>query len=120
MSLPDAVSRLAFAGDAFEPGHVWLAGAGPGSLGCLTLAVVDALARADAVVYDALVDPQVLQAAPQASLHYVGKRGGKPSVPQGERGRGPPLAEQARQVRARDAELGGDVGDGETGVDRAV
>ena len=28
----------------FEPGHVWLAGAGPGGLGCLTLEVVAALA----------------------------------------------------------------------------
>lgn len=82
--LGEAVSRLSFAGETFEPGHVWLAGAGPGSLGLLTLDVVAALAQADAVIYDALVDPQVLQAAPQASLHYVGKRGGKPSVPQAE------------------------------------
>lgn len=83
-ALTEAVSRLSFRGEEFKSGHVWLAGAGPGSLGCLTLEVVVALAQADAVVYDALVDPQVLQAAPQATLHYVGKRGGKPSVPQDE------------------------------------
>ena len=50
----------------FEPGHVWLAGAGPGGLGCLTLEVVAALAEADAVVYDALVDPAALRAAARA------------------------------------------------------
>ena len=36
---------------SFGPGEVWLAGAGPGSLECLTLGVVAALAKADAVVY---------------------------------------------------------------------
>ena len=80
MTLADAISRLPFAGRPFEPGHVWLAGAGPGSIGCLTLDVVHALQQADAVVYDALVDPVVLRAAPGASLHFVGKRGGAPSI----------------------------------------
>jgi uroporphyrin-III C-methyltransferase len=84
MTLDRAVARLSFAGREFEPGHVWLAGAGPGGLGCLTLEVVDALSRADAVVYDALVDVGALEAAPQAAHHYVGKRGGKASVPQDE------------------------------------
>lgn len=42
---------------AFETGHVWRAGAGPGRLGRPTLQVVAALAAADAVVHDALVDP---------------------------------------------------------------
>ncbi len=82
MTLADAIGRLPYAGRQFEPGHVWLAGAGPGSIGCLTLDVVDALGQADAVVYDALVDRAVLAAAPGASLHFVGKRGGAPSVPQ--------------------------------------
>lgn len=84
MTIEHAVSRLGYAGQEFLPGHVWLAGAGPGGIGCLTLDVVDALAKADAVVYDALVDPRTLDAAPQAEKHYVGKRGGKPSVPQAE------------------------------------
>jgi uroporphyrin-III C-methyltransferase len=82
--LADAVARLAPALARFEPGHVWLAGAGPGSLGCLTLEVVAALAAADAVVYDALVDPGALRAAPGATLHFVGKRSGRPSTPQAE------------------------------------
>lgn len=84
MSIDEAVNRLGFAGRSFEPGHVWLAGAGPGGLGCLTLEVVDALSRADCVVYDALVDPRVLDAAPSAERHFVGKRGGRPSVAQAE------------------------------------
>jgi uroporphyrin-III C-methyltransferase len=81
--LAAAVARLAPALPGFEPGHVWLAGAGPGGLGCLTLEVVAALAGADAVVYDALVDPLVLRAAPRAAPHFVGKRRGQPSAEQG-------------------------------------
>ena len=46
MSLGDAIARLAPELPAFEPGHVWLAGAGPGALGCLTVEVVAALADA--------------------------------------------------------------------------
>jgi uroporphyrin-III C-methyltransferase len=82
VSLGDAIARLAPALPEFRPGQVWLAGAGPGSLGCLTLDVVAALAAADAVVYDALVDPATLRAAASAELHFVGKRRGQPSTPQ--------------------------------------
>lgn len=81
-TLPEAVARLAPDLPAFEPGHVWLAGGGPGRLGCLTLEVVAALAAADAVVYDALVDPSALRAAEGAALHFVGKRRGQPSAAQ--------------------------------------
>lgn len=79
-----AIGRLAPSFPPFEPGHVWLAGAGPGSLGCLTLEVIAALSEADAVVYDALVDPAVLSAADGAELRFVGKRRGQPSTPQEE------------------------------------
>lgn len=68
---------------AFEPGSVWLAGAGPGDPGLLTLLVVKALRDADAVVYDALVNEECLRLArTDAILEYAGKRGGKPSVKQ--------------------------------------
>ena len=80
--LAAAVARLAPALPDFGPGQVWLAGAGPGGLGCLTLEVVAALAAADAVVYDALVDPAALRAAGAAELHFVGKRRGRASVEQ--------------------------------------
>ena len=51
--------RLSLQLPQFERGHVWLAGAGPGSAGCLTLDVVSALSQADAVVYDALIDSSI-------------------------------------------------------------
>lgn len=84
MSLADVIGRLPFEPVPFEPGHVWLAGAGPGGLGCLTLDVVSALAHADAVIYDALVDSAALRLAQDAEHIFVGKRGGKPSTPQEE------------------------------------
>ncbi|HMK66955.1 MAG TPA: uroporphyrinogen-III C-methyltransferase [Stellaceae bacterium] len=67
----------------FTPGSVWLVGAGPGDPGLLSLLALHALRQADAVVYDALVDPRILRLArAQASLDYAGKRGGKPSPQQ--------------------------------------
>jgi len=69
----------------FAPGHVWLAGAGPGDPGLLTLDALAGLAQADIVVHDALVDARVLAlAGPQARLEFAGKRGGKPSATQAD------------------------------------
>ncbi|HTV69168.1 MAG TPA: uroporphyrinogen-III C-methyltransferase [Rhizobiaceae bacterium] len=83
MSLAEAISRLQPELKRFEPGHVWLAGAGPGDRGSITLDVISALSQADAVVYDALVDPSVLSAAREdAEQHFVGKRGGQESARQ--------------------------------------
>jgi precorrin-2 methylase len=66
-----------------EPGHVWLAGAGPGDPGLLTLDALAGLAQADVIVHDALVDPRVLALAdPRARLEFAGKRGGRPSAVQ--------------------------------------
>ncbi|MDP6707875.1 MAG: uroporphyrinogen-III C-methyltransferase [Alphaproteobacteria bacterium] len=79
-----------------EPGWVWLAGAGPGDPGLVTLLTAHALRQADAVVYDALVDERVLALArPEARLEFAGKRGGKPSPKQ-------------RDISARLIELAGD------------
>lgn len=67
----------------FEPGWVWLAGAGPGDPGLLTLHAVNGLRQADVVVYDALVDKSILEwVKPGAMTDYAGKRGGKPSPKQ--------------------------------------
>ncbi|MEZ5812655.1 MAG: uroporphyrinogen-III C-methyltransferase [Rhizobiaceae bacterium] len=82
MKLDQLINRLRFEPFPFEPGHVWLAGAGPGGLGNVTLDVLDAVSRADAVVYDALVNPDLLQLAGGAVLHFAGKRGGRVSAAQ--------------------------------------
>lgn len=67
----------------FEPGWVWLVGAGPGDPGLLTLHAVNALTQADVIIYDALVGEDVLaHANPSAIREYAGKRGGKPSPKQ--------------------------------------
>jgi uroporphyrin-III C-methyltransferase len=67
----------------FAPGSVWLVGAGPGDPGLLSALALYALERADAVVYDALVDPRILALVPAgAQLDHAGKRGGRPSPSQ--------------------------------------
>jgi uroporphyrin-III C-methyltransferase/precorrin-2 dehydrogenase/sirohydrochlorin ferrochelatase len=63
-------------------GFVSLVGAGPGDPGLLTRRAAERLAAADVVLYDALVDPKVLQLAPGAHCFPVGKRAGRPSVSQ--------------------------------------
>src|SRR3954466_12790685 len=67
----------------FVPGSVWLAGAGPGDPGLITVLGLHAIASADAILYDALVNEALLQfARPSAELMYAGKRRGKPSAKQ--------------------------------------
>ncbi|MEE8445801.1 MAG: SAM-dependent methyltransferase, partial [Alphaproteobacteria bacterium] len=67
----------------FEPGTVWLTGAGPGDPGLMSLYALYALERADIIVYDALVDPLVMQsAAPGTEIVFAGMRGGRPSSSQ--------------------------------------
>jgi uroporphyrin-III C-methyltransferase len=68
---------------AFEPGSVWLVGAGPGDPGLLTARAIHALAHADVVVYDALVAPEIVALVrADCALEFAGKRGGKPSAKQ--------------------------------------
>jgi uroporphyrin-III C-methyltransferase len=68
---------------ALQPGHVWLAGAGPGDPGLLTLLAARGLSEADVIVHDALVNEDCLKLARTgAVLEYAGKRGGKPSAKQ--------------------------------------
>ena len=68
---------------ALKRGSVWLAGAGPGDPGLLTLHALSGLRQADIIVYDALVSKEILKLAdPSAALEFAGKRGGKPSPKQ--------------------------------------
>ncbi|SIT48098.1 Uroporphyrinogen-III C-methyltransferase [Paraburkholderia piptadeniae] len=63
--------------------RAWLIGAGPGDVELLTLKAVRALAQADVVLVDDLVNPEVLQfARDDALIVHVGKRGGHASTPQ--------------------------------------
>lgn len=55
-------------------GIVYLVGAGPGDPGLLTRRGAELLSRADVVLYDRLVHPDLLKLAPQARLVDVGKR----------------------------------------------
>src|ERR1043165_902089 len=64
-------------------GIVYLVGAGPGDSGLLTLRGAELLRQAEVVVYDALVNPELLRLAPKsAEIIYGGKRAKGPVVPQ--------------------------------------
>ena len=92
------MDSLPFDLPTLEPGWVWLAGAGPGDPGLLTLTALGGLRSADVVVYDALVGEQVLALArPGVALEYAGKRGGKPSPKQADISRR--LIQHAREGR---------------------
>lgn len=64
-------------------GEAWLVGAGPGDPELMTLRGRRLLANADAVLYDRLVNPEVLRFARRdAELIAVGKQAGRPSITQ--------------------------------------
>ncbi|MEY4387708.1 MAG: uroporphyrinogen-III C-methyltransferase, partial [Verrucomicrobiota bacterium] len=55
-------------------GIVYLVGAGPGDVGLLTLRGAELLRRAEVVIYDALVNPELLRLAPaNAEIIFGGK-----------------------------------------------
>jgi uroporphyrin-III C-methyltransferase len=53
-----------------------IVGAGPGDVELITLKAIKALVNADVVLYDALVNEELLQYAKQAEIVFVGKRFG--------------------------------------------
>src|SRR6266404_5306730 len=64
-------------------GIVYLVGAGPGDAGVLTLRGAELLGRADVVVYDALVNAELLRLAPKsAEIIYGGKRAKEHAIDQ--------------------------------------
>jgi uroporphyrinogen III methyltransferase / synthase len=66
-------------------GKVWLVGAGPGDPGLVTVKAVRAMAEAEVVVYDHLVDEAILSHVPRdAVMIYAGKEGGRHTLSQDE------------------------------------
>ncbi|RYG70927.1 uroporphyrinogen-III C-methyltransferase [bacterium] len=64
---------------------VSLVGAGPGDIGLLTIRGLEILKSAEVVVYDALVNPELIDfASDSAEKIYVGKRAGAHSMTQDE------------------------------------
>ncbi len=63
-------------------GRVILVGAGPGAPDLLTLRAARALAVADVVVHDGLIDPAVLDLAPGARRIDVSKKRARHTLPQ--------------------------------------
>lgn len=70
---------------ALLPGRVWLVGGGPGDPGLITALGLKALADADVILHDALIDERLLALArPDAERIYAGKRAGVKSCKQDE------------------------------------
>jgi uroporphyrinogen III methyltransferase/synthase len=66
-------------------GTVYLVGAGPGDPGLLTIRGAEVLGRAEVVVYDALVNQELLRLAPKtAEIIYGGKRVGDHAISQSD------------------------------------
>jgi len=66
-----------------ETGKVYLVGAGPGAAELLTLRAHELLTQAEALVHDALINPEILaRVAATCEVYPVGKRGGQASTPQ--------------------------------------
>jgi uroporphyrin-III C-methyltransferase / precorrin-2 dehydrogenase / sirohydrochlorin ferrochelatase len=66
-------------------GSVAVVGAGPGDPELLTLRALKAIERADVIVYDRLVNPEILTLArPRTQRIYVGKERDRHTLPQGD------------------------------------
>jgi uroporphyrinogen III methyltransferase/synthase len=66
-------------------GIVYLAGAGPGNLGLVTLRTRELLETADVILYDQLCNPKILRwARPEAECICVGKKSGERVISQRE------------------------------------
>jgi uroporphyrinogen III methyltransferase / synthase len=65
-------------------GKVILVGAGPGDPGLITVRGLEALKRAEIVVYDYLANPELIKSAAGAEKIYVGKKGADHTLEQDE------------------------------------
>lgn len=90
-----------------KTGKVWLAGAGPGDAGLLTIKTKELIEQADVIVYDALISTEIMSLIPsEKECIYVGKRSGNHAVPQ--EGINQILLEQAQAGKAVLRLKGGD------------
>lgn len=68
-----------------KTGICYLAGAGPGDIGLVTLRVKQVVEQADVIIYDALCNTEILQWAPKgAEIIYAGKRANQHALKQEE------------------------------------
>ncbi len=66
-------------------GKVYLIGAGPGDPGLITVKGLECVKKADVIIYDYLANERLLEhRRPDAELIYVGKQGGRHTLPQPE------------------------------------
>src|ERR1035437_867555 len=66
-------------------GKVYLVGAGPGDPGLITVKGLECVKKADVIIYDYLANDRLLdQRSNSAELIYVGKQGGRHTLPQHE------------------------------------
>lgn len=90
-----------------KEGKVYLVGAGPGDIGLLTLKGLRCLQKADVIVYDFHINPQILNYVKHdAEFVYAGKRGGHHEMGQDEINR--VLVDRARTGRLVCRLKGGD------------
>ena len=81
LSQPSQMSKT----DTRPNGICYLAGAGPGDIGLVTLRVREVVENADVIVYDALCNPEILRWAPKdAEIIYAGKRAAQHALKQDE------------------------------------
>ena len=52
-------------------GKVWIAGAGPGDAGLLTLRTAELIEEADVIVYDALLSAEILSRIPRETEQFM-------------------------------------------------
>lgn len=80
-----------------KTGKVWLAGAGPGDAGLLTIKTKELMETADVIVYDALISTEIMSLIPnEKECIYVGKRSGNHAV----------LQEKINQILLEQAQAG--------------
>jgi len=90
-----------------KAGIVYIIGAGPGDPGLITVRGLKLLEEADVIIYDHLVNPEIiLKAKTSVRLIYAGKKGGDHILPQDEINR--LLVEEARKGSVVARVKGGD------------